>query len=64
MPLVVSCRFLEPPARAARLRGVAPLSFGGSDDACASQPDDDVVLLLERARDSKSTTLRAEVLHK
>lgn len=55
-------------ARAAQLRGVAPqVQLGPNADSAgeaAAQPDDDVVLLLERAKDSKSAALRAEYLQK
>lgn len=61
-----ACRFLCPLARAARLRGIAaPARPGhGADDEGEAQPEDDVVLLLERARDSKGAALRAEHLRK
>jgi hypothetical protein len=54
-------------ARAAQLRGVAQVQLGvGADNAgeTAARPDDDVVLLLERGKDSKSAALRAEYLQK
>lgn len=55
-------------ARAAQLRGVAPVqlssSSGGASGEGAVRPDDDVVLLLERAKDSKSAPLRSECLQK
>lgn len=57
-------------ARAAQLRGVAPVQASSSSSsrstdslAVASRTDDDVVLLLERAKDSKSA-LRSEYLQK
>jgi hypothetical protein len=61
-------RYLKPMARAAQLRGVAPMpasssGSAGSDEA-AARPDDDVVLLLERAKDSKSAALRSDYLQK
>lgn len=63
--LLVLCanRYLEPMGRAAQLRGVAPVNLGSSAEA-AVHPDDDVVLLLERAKDSKSAPLRSEYLQK
>eukprot|EP00775_Hariotina_reticulata_P008282 gene8282-8469_t len=62
-------RFLQPLARSARLRGgmVAELAPApASADSCSLPPglEDDVVLFLERARDSKSAALRAEYLCK
>jgi hypothetical protein len=54
-------------ARAAQLRGVAPVHPGGSSSGSAKaavRPDDDVVLLLERAKDSKSAPLRLEYVQK
>lgn len=65
LSLAVGCllRYLEPMGRAAQLRGVAPVNLGSSAEA-AVRPDDDVVLLLERAKDSKSAPLRSEYLQK
>lgn len=57
-------------ARAAQLRGVAPVQLSSPSpsssgcDSVAARPDDDVVLLLERAKDSKSAPLRSEYLQK
>jgi hypothetical protein len=62
-----NCRLLEPMARAAQLRGVAQGQLGAGADSfgeTAARPDDDVVLLLERGKDSKSAALRAEYLQK
>jgi hypothetical protein len=55
-------------ARAAQLRGVAPMppssSGGSAGTEAAARPEDDVVLLLERAKDSKSAVLRSDYLQK
>jgi hypothetical protein len=56
-------------ARAAQLRGVAPVQLSSSSSSSSAadagvRPDDDVVLLLERAKDSKSAPLRSEYLQK
>jgi len=55
-------------ARAAQLRGVVPMQLSSPSsnggDGVAARPDDDVVLLLERAKDSKSAPLRSEYLQK
>jgi hypothetical protein len=59
-----TCRYLEPMARAAQLRGVAPVQLSSSSSAPGGQPDDDVVMLLERAKDSKSAPLRSDYLQK
>jgi hypothetical protein len=64
---LLSCRFLQPMARAARLRGgmvaeLAQASTGSCD--LPPGPEDDVVVLLEKAKDSNSAALRAEYLCK
>lgn len=56
-------------ARAAQLHGVAPMPPSGSSGSAgsaeaAARPEDDVVLLLERAKDSKSAALRSDYLQK
>lgn len=63
------CRFLQPMARAARLRGSAAadvLPNGSTADGFSllPGPEDDVVALLERAKDSKSAAIRTEYLNK
>lgn len=61
-------RFLQPLARAARLRGAGLV--GGSSDlqttagGILSGGDDDAIMLLERAKESKSEPMRREYLQK
>lgn len=54
-------RFLQPLARAARLRGGGVVVEGGEEKAAI---DDGVVMLLERARESKSGAIRGDYLQK
>jgi hypothetical protein len=62
-------RFLQPLARAARLRG-AGLGGSGSGEAAGLQdgtlggPDDDAAVLLERAKESKMEAVRRDYLQK
>lgn len=62
-------RFLQPLARAARLRG-AGLGGSSSDEVAGPQegslagPDDDAAVLLERAKESKMEAVRKDCLQK
>ncbi|WIA22560.1 hypothetical protein OEZ85_000994 [Tetradesmus obliquus] len=62
-------RFLQPLARAARLRG-AGLGGSSSDEVAGPQegslagPDDDAAVLLERAKESKMEAVRKDYLQK
>jgi hypothetical protein len=63
-------RFLQPLARAARLRGAglgASSSSGepaGLQDGGLGGPDDDAAVLLERAKESKMEAVRRDYLQK
>jgi hypothetical protein len=62
-------RFLQPLARAARLRG-AGLGAGSCDEpgglqeGALSGPDDDAAVLLERAKESRMEAVRMDYLQK